>query len=384
MTADHDEIVERARTLVPAIAERAAATERARTPNDDTIQALIDAELFSILVPERWGGLGLGLETHREVVETISAACMSTGWITAFYSGHNFLACKFPEAAQEEVFAARGFTMMPLTAAPSMRSEPVDGGVRVSGRSSWGSGVMHADWAAFVALGPGGDVSMVVVPADEITVDDVWHMSGMAGTGSNDVVVDDVFVPAHRVFDFLEFAEGDTEGARIHGERWYRMTMMPFLHCEAVPVFVGGLRGAVDAFEAMVRGRVTTHAGAVVAEDPHAHLLLGEALTAASVAERLMADQLAQTLAIANAGPCSVDDRVALKGQAAFIVDHCRRTVNELVNDAGTTNFATDAPLQRFWRDVNMLSTHAFWSWATTREQRGRHALGLDLTSPLI
>lgn len=380
----HEEIVERARALAPAIAGRAAATEQGRAPDDDTIRELIEAELFSILVPPRWGGLGLGIETHREVVEIISATCMSTGWITAFYSGHNFLACKFPETAQEEFFAGRGYAMIPLTAAPTMTVEPEEGGVRVSGRASWGSGIMHADWVAFAAVGTTGDLLMVAVHADEVTVEDVWRMEGMAGTGSNDYVVDDVFVPEHRVVDLIAFAEGDTEGARVHEERSYRMAMMPFLHVEAVPVFVGGLRGAVTAFEEMVRNRVTSHAGTVVAEDPHAHLLLGEALTAASVAERLMADQVDQTVAIAAARSFTLEDRVALKGQAAFLVDHCRRTVNELVHHAGTTNFATDAPLQRFWRDINMLSTHAFWNWSSTREQRGRHALGLDITTPLI
>ncbi|WP_423922942.1 acyl-CoA dehydrogenase family protein [Candidatus Poriferisodalis sp.] len=89
---DHAELVGRARELEPVVAERAADAEAMRRPPDETIRELIDAELFSILVPRRWGGLQGSLHTHREVVEIISAACMSTGWILAFYSGHNWMA----------------------------------------------------------------------------------------------------------------------------------------------------------------------------------------------------------------------------------------------------------------------------------------------------
>ncbi|MEM7142543.1 MAG: acyl-CoA dehydrogenase family protein [Actinomycetota bacterium] len=381
MATGHDEIVGRARELAPTIAARAAATEAARTPRDDTIAELIDAELFSILVPERWGGLGLGLHTHREVVEIVSAVCMSTGWVTAFYSGHNWLACKFPEATQEEVFAGRGYAMIPITAAPTMSLTEVDGGVRVSGRSSWGTGVMHGDWVSV-----GGFTAerayMVLLPISDVEVVDVWHMAAMSGTGSNDFVIDDVFVPEARTADLFAFGGGDTEGARLHDD-WFRMPMMAFLHCEAIPVFVGGLRGAANAFEDIVRHRVTTHAGTVKADDRYTHIQLGAALAAANAAERLLVDQIDATLALVP-GELTLPERARLKGQAGFVVDLARRAVNEMAIHAGTSNYATDSPIQRFFRDINMLATHAFWDWEVTREQVGRIGLDLDATTPLV
>ncbi len=83
------ELIGRARELAPGIAARAVETEANRSPHDDTIRELVDAELMQTLVPSRWGGHALDLDAHRQIVETVSAACVSTGWILAFYRVHN-------------------------------------------------------------------------------------------------------------------------------------------------------------------------------------------------------------------------------------------------------------------------------------------------------
>ncbi|MGF1599199.1 MAG: acyl-CoA dehydrogenase family protein [Acidimicrobiales bacterium] len=384
MSASHDELVDRARQLAPAIAARATLTEAQRHPHDDTIAELIDAELLSILVPKRWGGHELSIHTHREVTEIISVACLSTGWNFAFYSGHNWMAVKYPERAQEELFADKGYALVPVTTAPTLTVEPVEGGMMISGRVSWGSGIVHADWACIGGATPDGTRYQFLVRAEDTTIIDTWHMAAMAGTGSHDFELRDVFVPEHRVLLGTEFRNGDTPGARLHANPQYRMPVLPFIYCETMGIFSGGIRGAVAAFEEIVRGRVRTHSGAALADNRYMHIKLGEAAAAAEVTQRLVTDLTQEAIDLADGDGFTLEERLRLKARAGFIVDLCRRAVNDMIHHAGSSNFATEAPLQRFFRDFNMLATHAFYEWDTGRELLGRHRLGLEPNHPLV
>lgn len=384
MGVSHEELVDRARQLAPAIAARAEETEQRRQPHDDTIAELIDAELLSILVPRRWGGHEMSIHTHREVTEIISAACLSTGWNFAFYSGHNWMAVKFPEEAQEEVFAGKGYALIPVTTMPSVTVEPADGGMVISGRATWGSGIVHADWACVGGAAPDGTRYQFLIEAHDTQVVDTWHMAAMAGTGSHDFTMTEVFVPGHRILPAAEYRQGDTPGARLHGNPQYVMPILVFIYCETMGLFSGAMRGAMAAFGETISQRVRSHSGAALADSAYAHVKLGEAAAAVDVAERLVVDLTQEAIDIAEAGSFTMQDRVRLKALCGFIVDHCRRSVNDMVHHAGTSNFALSAPIQRFFRDLNMLATHAFYEWDTCRELLGRHLVGLEPNNPLV
>ncbi len=377
-------LLERARALAPTLASRARVTEQQRAPHDESIRDLIEAEIPQLLVPRRWGGHELGLEAMLEVVEVLSASCMSTGWIAAFYIGHNLLAARLSEKAQAEIFADRPFCLMPAATAPTVQAREVPGGYELTGRTPWGSGVMHADWVLMGGLTAEMQPLIFVLPIDDIEVVDTWHMSGMAGTGSNDMVVDGAFVPTHRVTPMIAFADGETDGAKIHPNPIYRMPLMPFVQCESLGVFTGGLRGATTAFDEALRVRVRGHTLAAVREHPLAHLQLGTAQVHADVGGALAHEHVRMARAYLEGPGFDMADRVRLRGHAGFIVDHCRRSVNELMGQSSSGAFHADLPLQRIFRDMNMLATHAFFDWDTSREQVGRFALGLDPTTPLL
>ncbi len=383
MAMTKDEAIARARALAPAIAERAGECEELRRPHDDTIRELIESDLLGLLVPSRFGGHELGLDTMAEVVFEISRACMSTGWIAAFYIGHNWMACRFDPELQEEVFAGKNHALIPGSTVPTLKVAAVDGGYRVSGKASWGSGIMHADWVIMSGIREDGEVMTFMLPVEDVAVGDVWHMTAMAGTGSNDMICEDAFVPAHRAMPLGEFYAGDTAGTRQNGP-FYAMPILPFVYCEVMGVYAGALRGAVDAFDANLQKRARLHTNAAVKEKQYSHIQLGKALTAADIAEELMRSQCDLTDACMAQGGFSMADRARLKGHAGFLVDHCRRAVNELVSHSSADIFNEKLPLQRFFRDMNMLATHAFFEWDNAREQYGRIALGLEPNHPLI
>jgi alkylation response protein AidB-like acyl-CoA dehydrogenase len=121
-----------------------------------------------------------------------------------------------------------------------------------------------------------------------------------------------------------------------------------------------------------------------MSEKQHGHILLGEAHARAMIAEELVREQVRQTDTLAAGPGFELGDRLRLKAHTGFVVNLCREAVNDMAHHGGSTSYRRDAPLQRFFRDMNMLATHAFWEWDTCRELYGRDLLGLDPNHPLV
>ena len=380
MTTTKEELLERVNALLPAIAARAPISEQARKPHDDTIRELIEAEVMQTLVPKRFGGHELGLDAISEIVRAVSSVCMSTGWVTAFYIGHNWMLTKFSEKVQCEVFADRPFGLIPIQPSQGLTVKEVPGGYEINGRSAYSSGIMNADWV-IVAQAGGPGARAFVVPIEDVRVDDVWYMSGMAATGSNDVIVEDLFVQEHRSLPSEELF-GATDS--IHDNPMYAIPLLPFIFCEIGGVYCGGLQGATAGFEGLMQTKVTTWGGEVLNTKQAVHVNLGEAQARNRTADILRGSIVSDTQAFANQREFTLDRRLDLKMRAGYLTNHCRESVNELMSHAGTRSFSTDVPLQRFFRDMNALASHAFIDWDVCRELFGRHHLGLAPNNPLI
>ena len=380
MAVTKEELLERTTSLLPAIASRALESEEQRRPHDDSIRELIDAGVMQALVPKRFGGHELGLDTLAGVGRLVSSACLSTGWVTAFYLGHNWMITKFSEQVQCEVFADRPFALIPIQPSPNVEIKKVAGGYEISGRSNFSSGIMHADWV-IVAKAGGEDARAFVVPVDDVEIDDVWFMSGMAGTGSNDVLVDQLFVPEYRSLP-TEALFNSTES--IHTNPIYSIPLMPFIYCEVMGVYCGGLEGATAAYDTFVQNKRMTWGGDLLAKKQATHINLGAAHAEARAAGLLLDRLVQDTQEIAEKRDFNLHARLDLKLRAGYIADLCRAGVNEMMARAGTRSFQIEAPLQRYFRDLNTLATHAFLDWEVCRELYGRHRLGLEPNHPLI
>ncbi len=372
-------LLEQVAAQLPGIAARAQASEAQRRPHDDSIGALIDAGIMQMLVPKRFGGHELGLDALAGVTRAVSSACLSTGWVTAFYIGHNWMLTKFPEQVQREVWAERPFALMPIQPSPEVRIKPVSGGYEISGRSSFSSGIMHADWVMIAKAGS-ADARAFVVPIKDVKVEDVWHMSGMSGTGSNDVITENLFVPAHRSVATAELFNGTDS---IHDNPLYAIPLLPFIYCEVMGVYCGGLEGATAAYQTLMQNKVMTWGGDVLAQKQAVHINLGEAHARSCAAVTLLERLVADTESYMQSRAFSLDTRLDLKMRAGYIADLCREGVNALMARAGTKSFNLGAPLQRFFRDLNMLATHAFIDRDVAFELYGRHRLGLAPNYPL-
>jgi 3-hydroxy-9,10-secoandrosta-1,3,5(10)-triene-9,17-dione monooxygenase len=163
----------------------------------------------------------------------------------------------------------------------------------------------------------------------------------------------------------------------------YHLPFLPLAMAEVVPVIVGATRGAADAFLERMKTRQGTISGVKAAGKQSHQMRLGRAIGAAQAAETLL-DVFMKNMTRPLAEQKDYTDRVHAKLQAACIVDLCRNAINDMARGFGADGFRDSSPLQRYFRDVNMLAIHAFLDIDNATETAGRHALGLSVEDPLV
>ena len=383
-----DELTRRIRLLQPLIAEHAAEAESLRRPADRVWQALRDAGFFYQFVPRRFGGMETNFDAFIDAGMTIGEIDASTAWTAVFCAEHNWILTHFPVETQSKLWTGQfPYIIAPGVVFPPGTAVPVPGGYRVSAHWKWATGVMHADWIIGNALvqqeGMRPQALMVLLPAKDAEVLDTWFMDGMAATGSNDIVVNDLFVPsAHTTTTFFERARGASE--RAHENPIYGAPVLPFLAmCASIPA-AGAARGMVNAYRLRIGstarpGSDTTMAGKVATQ-----IRLARANLLARNAELLIRDVGRRLLETANLKePELTNQRLALRAQLAMAVANCRDVAMILTEGAGTSVHALDQPFQRAMRDLVVISTHVVFDIDTAYEQHGRGMLGLPPNTPL-
>ena len=381
------ELIGRATELAPVFASRALAEETLRAPSDETIRDMIDSGVLQVVTPKVHGGHEFDLETMARIIAIFSAACPSTGWVSAFYMGAAWRALFYPEQGQRELFADKPYLLCSAQAAPIASVRRAPGGYVLTGQAAWSSGSVHAEWVSFTAVLQEPDEApqhrVFILPRDEVTVLDNWRVIGMRGTGSNDVRVDEVFVPEHRSAAFGDVMTGTTAGQMLHSNPMYHLPLLPFVMTEVVPVCTGALRGAVTALRERTLARQGTISGVKAANRQVPQMRLGRAMAAVDAVEALFAEYM-RLLRRPVEELQDIGVRADMKLRASYIVDLCRNSINDIVRGIGGDGFRDEAPIQRHFRDLNMLAVHAFLDIDTASETAGRLALDLPVDDPLL
>ncbi|MEO3782296.1 acyl-CoA dehydrogenase family protein [Actinocorallia sp. B10E7] len=374
-------MISRVRKLTPVLAERAQAAEEARRVQDETIADLAGTGVFDLLVPKRFGGGEQDFAAMVEACRQIGAGCASTGWLSAIYTLHNWMLALFPEEAQQEVWAERPYALIPCTLSPGGTAEAVDGGYRVTGRWSWGTGVMHADHVMVMALVTVGDTlepRLFLLPREDVNVHDVWHTSGMRATGSNDIEVPDRFVPTYRSVPLLDLSEGRSPGSQVHSGSIYRVPLVPaFVLTGAAPI-LGAAESVLARFAERMQGRVMAYTGVKQRDLMSGQIRLAKA-TADLTAARLLLEDAVRHLATTyeEGGHYDMSQRAHARLVAAHVVGVARTVVNELCAAAGASVQLMHSPFQRAQRDVNTISGHVVFDADATYALYGRVSLGI-------
>lgn len=368
--------------FVGRLADRAQEAEALRRLPDATVADLTASGITDLLVPKRFGGQQADFPAILDPVRRMAHGCTSSAWTIGFYTLHNWMLALFGEQAQEEAFATRPF-LAPAPLAPTGRGVPVDGGIRLTGRWSWATGVMAGNWLIVGALcGPEDGIypALALLPATDFAIEDVWHTDGMRATGSNDVVVTDVFVPEHRLVKVIDIYGGTAPGASLHDAPTYRWPMVPALALLAAMPALGSAERVTELYSERLAGRVLAYEGVMQKDKPIAQAHLGEALVRLRALRGLLADTVGTIEDIVNAGdsvprPVRGDARLA----AAHIVHESRGVIAALTEASGASAHFLGSPLQRFKRDVDVISGHVVFDYDTSRELAGALTLGMKI-----
>jgi 3-hydroxy-9,10-secoandrosta-1,3,5(10)-triene-9,17-dione monooxygenase len=372
------ELIERTESLLPGIAERALETERERRIPDATLREIEAAQLNRILHPARHGGLGLDYDAFFEIAWRISSACGSTGWVFSVSSVHNWQVGLADEQAQDEFFAAGDVWSCSAFNPSGAQVEPAADGWRVSGRWQYSSGCLHADWGLLGAFVPESPAPvLLLVPCSDFTIEDTWHVSGLRGTGSNDIVIDEpVFVPSHRSVPL----GGPDPVAVAKNERGSYGAVGPSLipWTLATPV-LGMAQGALTTFEDKTRSRVSAFSHKDVAKMAGPQMRISAAASAIDAALALARQDIAELIARGERGDAFTDeDRVRFRRDHAYAVNLAYDATMLLARASGASSLFDSHPMQRFVRDVHAGSMQLIANWDEQAESYGRVRMGLE------
>lgn len=370
-----------ARALAARIADEASAIEQQRRMPPALVAELARAGLFRMLVPRELGGLEVDVTTMLDVLEEVARADGSAGWVTMIGATTGVIGAYLPDAAAREIFADPDVVTGGVFH-PRGRAVVTDAGYRVSGRWPLASGCQHCGWLLGGCIlfadgkpklrdGGAPEARMVIFPASEVRIIDTWNVSGMRGTGSHDIAVEDVFVPRERSVWF-------STDVPQRGGTLYAFPVFGLLSLGIAAVALGIARGALDDVAALAGTKVATGSRRPLAERAAIQATFAHA-TAQLDGARALARQTVREVwdAAASGASVTLEQRARLRLAATNAVREATQVVDQMYEAGGATAIYAEHPLQRRFRDVHVATQHVLVAQPTW-ELAGRVLLGLS------
>ncbi|RMB75278.1 acyl-CoA dehydrogenase [Rhodococcus sp. SBT000017] len=376
------------RELVPELRKNGFEADESRWIPQRNIDMLDQAGVFSMSVPKRFGGLDLPLSEQIDVLTEIARGCGSTSWVSVSWVSSAWMTTLYSDAAQEEIFAggsvrvSGGFT-------PTASAKPVPGGYQLNGSWRFNTGCRGAHWdlvAAIVERSDGTeDEVFAMVPMDQLTIADDWHVSAASGTGSSTTTATDVFVPSHRVVT--------AEQALLYGEPTRTPTapgrgysLISYVVAESVAAYIGMAKGALEVFLTRLPGKSLAYTvWTEQREHPLTQHKVALAANKISAAETLSASYVELLQCRADEGKHPTwEEKAAVRGQAGMAILLVKEAIELLQTIAGASALSKLSAFQRYHRDLLGLSTHGLMSPDMSLEVHGRVLVGLDPQSSFL
>ncbi|HEY6705095.1 MAG TPA: acyl-CoA dehydrogenase family protein [Xanthobacteraceae bacterium] len=356
------EIIARARTLVPALAERSLAGRRERRIPDETIADMQRAGFFRVLQPKRWGGYEMDLNTFYDVQLALAEGDMSTAWIYGVSGVHPWFMALLDDRAAQEVWGRDTSTLICSSLMPAGKATAADGGFRLSGHWRYASCCEHCDWVLLGAMvgrseGPPEGRIFLLPRADYESVD-TWRVSGLQATGSWDVVVDDAFVPAYRSQSMLDNFLLKGPGQALNTSSLYRLPFGQIFVRGISTAALGALRGMLNALLDYSKTRVT-RAGGRSAENPFVQLLCAETAAAVDEMTTILHRNFRNLHAYARRGETPpLEERLRYKFQSTAVTERCTLLAARIFKATGAAGLQEDVPFGGILADLMAARQH--------------------------
>lgn len=381
------DLIKRVGTLAPKLIERRAKGASLRRLPDETMADLVATTALRACMPARFGGHELPFGTHTDVAMELAKTCGSTGWVAGIIGSHNWWLGKYQIESQHEVWDnnADALVAAAFASKPGTKAVAVDGGYRVSGEWMWCSGIDHCDWCSLMtpvpqASGP-PDLVMVLLKRGDYTVHDVWNVPGMKATGSNNVIVDDLFVPKYRATRVAELNNKASPGQKLNESWIYKLPMLDVFGYSVAGPTLGCARGALEGFIASMTGRSGLD-GSKVTDHPTLQARVAESSAEIDAAQTLYDTDMAFLRATAQAnGDLTSAEIGRIKRNCAYVVTLAKRAASRLIEAMGPNGVSDSNPVAIAFADTMAGASHRALNWDVNGVAYGKILFGA-ISSP--
>ena len=383
--------LETARRIGPLIAAYGEEAEQQGRLSQPVLDALLNTGLLTMLTPKSLGGLEVDPLTYASVVEEIAGQDSAAGWTLCNPIVFAFYVSKMPDSAAEEIFADGPNTVLAAGIYPPMQAVPTDGGFRISGQVPFVSNSHDANWLVAHATVMDGEqprlrengtpmMLRVILPMDRCRILDNWSVMGMRGTGSNDVSVDSVFVPQRRAIDFVP---GLAAGS-YYQSPLYRFPPVGVVACGIPSVMLAIARKAIDEVIQLAQEKKPLQSAKMLRERSATQFKVAQAEAAVRSARAFLHSTIGEVWETVRAGgEALLEQKADLLLASTNAVSSAVAAVEMMQGIAGTSGIFTGSPLERHFRDVQVLKHHGVVS-ESRFESVGQVYLGLPTDFPML
>lgn len=371
-------MLENIKALQPMLRENEALANSERRVPQQNIDALREAGFFLALQPAKWGGHELDPQDFFRMQMAIAECCMSTAWASGIVAVHAFQIALMDAQAQEDVWGQNIHTRVSSSYAPMGKVEPVEGGFKFSGRWGWSSGCDHCTWALLGGILPDGTYRTFLVPNTDYRIEDTWHSMGLRGTGSNDIVVEDAFVPEHRTHKQSDGFAGTNPGVTGDSAPLFHLPWAQiFIRVVSTPA-IGAARDALALYTDLVKGKASGDV-TKLAQDTGTQARIAQARNSIEEMSTVLISNFDTMLAQVRAGQkIAIDDRILYRYQASLVIEKSIEVVDSLFSSAGGSSVFEGSPIQQRFLDIHTARAHVANNPTAFERNLGAVALGAE------
>lgn len=376
-------VLDGVRDLLPSIRERAEEAERLRVVPEANIKELEETGFFRLLQPQRFDGFESSPIDFYTAVRDIASACGSTGWVSSVVGVHPWQVALFTDEAQQAVWGEDTNTRLSSSYAPTGKATVADGGYTLSGKWSFSSGCDHCSWVLLGGLvfnedGNVVDFKTFMVPRKDYTIIDVWNTVGLRGTGSNDILVEDVFIPEAFTLSMGETGQCRGPGQEQNTSDLYKLPFHSIFTGTITTPIIGMAMGAYAEHVEMQQNRSrAAYLGEKASLDPFAAVRIARASSEIDAAWALLTNNIREEMDhVARGEKIPLGLRLKVRRDQVIGSQRAIDAIDELFEASGGRALAEGTYLQRAWRDAHAGRVHAANDPERALQMFGAHEFG--------
>jgi 3-hydroxy-9,10-secoandrosta-1,3,5(10)-triene-9,17-dione monooxygenase len=377
-------MIARAKALIPNLRDRASRTEELRRLPPETERDLHDTGLFRIVQPKRVGGSEFDYVALVDCADALGQADASVGWNFANLASHHWMLGMFDKRAQDLVWKNADALIASSFIFPAGRARKVDGGYVLRGSWPFSSGVDSCEWNMLASIvssddeADGIEYRIFLLNKSDYKIKDTWNATGLRGTGSNDVEVNDAFVAEPMTLAVSDLAGGPTPGSAVNPNALYELPVFSLFPYVLSGVALGNAQACLDDYVEVARHRASTYNRAKLADLQSTQIKIAEASAKIDAARLIMRSTCIEAMADARRGHVpGTAAKTKLRRDGAYSVNLCTEAVSLLFSASGARGLFTTGALQRQFRDAHAINSHLAFNFDAAGTNYGRVALGL-------